>query len=163
MTIRPLIRLATPADEGAIVEAMRTMHGLGESGFIGPDGQPFPFAEEKTRAAVQRAVARDRAWVGVADFNGSIGGLVMACLVTPFYSDASYLAEQTLFVLPAYRKSQTARLLLKFTVDLASALKAPLAIAVLSNERPEAKSRLYARTLGVKPCGAMFLRHPRAD
>lgn len=154
------IRLGEPGDEDAVVEAMRAMHATGESGFRHGDGTLFAFSETKVRSAVRAALARFDSWLGVAETDGRIVGCVMLSLVPAFYSDEPYLAEQTLFVLQNYRSTNAAVGLLTFSRDLSQSLNVPLAIAVMSHDRVEAKTRLYARALRQSPNGGVFLISP---
>jgi GNAT superfamily N-acetyltransferase len=153
------VRLGEPADEDAVFEAMRQMHSLAESGFRHQDGKPFAFSESKVRNSVRAALVHYESWIGIAEVNERAAGVVMLALSTPFYSESPYLAEQTLFVLPEYRGTSCARRLLEFSKALSAALNLPLAIAVMSADRTETKTKLYERALGQKASGSVFLCH----
>lgn len=149
------VRLGEPADEDAVVEAMREMHALGGTGFVDAHGKPLPFSEAKVRNAVRMALVRHESWVGLIDVDGRIAGAILLTLTSPFYSDAAFLADRTMFVLPAYRGGSHMKLLLEFAVTLACALGVPFACSVVG-ERSQAKVRLMSRLLGQAPVGGVF-------
>ena len=75
-----------------------------------------------------------------------------------WYSEEKTLIERAIFVEPAYRaaKGGRARLLCEWAKNLSKSLDLPLVIGVLSNERTEAKNRLYARQFGA-PAGTYYI------
>ena len=75
-----------------------------------------------------------------------------------WYSRAKTLLERAIFVHPDHRKSKVgrAKLLCEFAKKAAHDLSMPLVIGVLSNQRTEAKSRLYSRQFG-DPAGVYFI------
>jgi hypothetical protein len=68
------------------------------------------------------------------------------------------LEEKAVFIHPDYRtaKGGRARKLCHFAKETADTLDLPLMIGVLSDQRTEAKVRMYEREFG-KPSGAFFL------
>lgn len=81
--------------------------------------------------------------------------------IEPFWygsDDEPCLLERAIFVAPDYRsaKGGRARLLCEWAKGASRELNMPLVIGVLSNERTEAKSRLYARQFG-EPAGVYFI------
>jgi hypothetical protein len=79
-----------------------------------------------------------------------------------WYSDHEVLEEKAIFIHPDYRsaKGGRARRLCEFSKNTADSLGIPLIIGVLSNNRTEAKVRLYKRQFG-EPSGAFFLYNAR--
>jgi hypothetical protein len=75
-----------------------------------------------------------------------------------WYSDRQVLEEKAIFIHPEYRsaKGGRARRLCSFSKEVADSLDIPLIIGVLSQNRTEAKIRLYERQFG-KASGAFFL------
>ena len=79
-----------------------------------------------------------------------------------WYSDSRILEEKAIFIHPDYRsaKGGRARRLVEFAKRCAGELDIPLLIGVLSNDRTEAKVRMYERQFG-KATGAFFLYNAR--
>jgi hypothetical protein len=78
-----------------------------------------------------------------------------------WYSDEKSLLERAIFVHPDYRKSgehkvSRVRLLIDFAKNAQKELGMPLVIGILSNQRADAKVRLYQRHFG-EPAGAYWL------
>ena len=78
-----------------------------------------------------------------------------------WYSDEKTLLERAIFVRPEFRKSgehkvSRVRLLIDFAKKAQKELGLPLVIGVLSNQRADAKVRLYERHFG-EPAGAYWL------
>lgn len=79
----------------------------------------------------------------------------------PFWygdDDEICLLERAIFVHPDYRsaKGGRARLLCEWAKNASRTLELPLIIGVLSNERTEAKMKLYMRQFG-EPAGVYFI------
>ena len=99
---------------------------------------------------------------GIIGCIGDTGALLEAMVVLRggkiFYSDTDCLEELTVFCRPEFRsaKGGRAKKLVEFSKSAADSLGLPLLIGVLSNQRTEAKCRLYERMLG-KPAGAYWI------
>ena len=95
---------------------------------------------------------------------GVIGDPIEAAIllrVAPmWYSEADdpSLMERAIFVDPEFRfgKIGRAKMLCDFAKEAAVSLGLPLVIGILSNERTEAKSKLYMRQFG-EPAGVYFV------
>jgi len=90
---------------------------------------------------------------------GPVGAIEAAMHLTIagfWYSAAPILQEQWLYVRPEHRRSARAKALMDHAKLLAKNLGIPLLIGVLSNERTQAKIRLYRRQFG-EPAGVYFL------
>ena len=87
-----------------------------------------------------------------------VEGMVVLNVGKIFYSDTECLEERTLYLRPEYRNASggRAKKLVEFSKSAADALGIPLLIGVLSNQRTEAKVRLYQRMLG-EPSGAFWI------
>jgi GNAT superfamily N-acetyltransferase len=116
----------------------------------------FPLSEVKARAMLDRAFLKQGGMVGVIGSKGAIEAAVYMLIDQPMYSEAWNLTEIFNFVRPAFRKTTHAKDLIDKAKDWATQLGVPLLIGVLSNERTEAKIRLYRRRLG-NPAGAFFV------
>jgi hypothetical protein len=89
---------------------------------------------------------------------GKPEGAILLRIGTMWYSDNQVLEEKAIFIHPEYRsaKGGRARKLCEFSKQVSDSLGIPLIIGVLSDNRTEAKVRLYERQFG-KPSGAYFL------
>jgi hypothetical protein len=143
----PNIRLATLADEEEIMSICRRLHD--ENGV-------FPMSDAKVRDMLRRAFNKQGGIIGVIGAPGHIEALICLILYQNWYSEQWYLNELFNYVLPEYRRSENAKELIIFAKACALDLRLPLMIGVLSNERTEAKVRLYQRQLG-PASGAFFL------
>jgi ABC-type transport system substrate-binding protein len=136
------VRLATPADA--------ELNGLA------------PIDEPMVRAALDRGISRDRAVIGVIRGAGVIEASVGLYIGNWWYSQNQHCEDLWNFVSEPYRKSEHAKALLQWAKHAASFLEKPLLMGVLSNERTQAKIRLYERQLGPQ-IGALFVvRTPAA-
>jgi GNAT superfamily N-acetyltransferase len=111
-------------------------------------------------------------WHGLVLADGIVGiigeagqkleGAVLLRISEMWYSDSRVLEEKAIFIHPDYRsaKGGRARRLVEFAKRCAEELDIPLLIGVLSNDRTEAKIRLYERQFG-KASGAFFLYNAR--
>jgi N-acetylglutamate synthase-like GNAT family acetyltransferase len=143
----PSVRLATPGDEDEIFAICKMLHA--ENGL-------FPMSESAVRSRIRECTEQKGGIIGVIGAPGQIEAIICLILNQFWYSSAWSLDEQFAFVLPNCRKSSNAKELIIFAKACATALQLPLVIGVLSNERTEAKVRLYERQLG-SPAGAYFL------
>ena len=144
------IRLATPADEDALVDL--ALKAWKENGII--DVNP-----EKMRAMIKPALYLWEGMCGVIGGPGEqIEGAVLLRLGQMWYADSWILEEKAIFIHPDYRsaKGGRARRLCEFSKQVSDGLGIPLLIGVLSNERTAAKVKLYERQFG-PPAGAFFL------
>lgn len=97
--------------------------------------------------------------VGIIGERGKkLEGAVLLRTGTIWYSDEIVIEEKGIYVDPAYRSAKVgrARKLAEFAKAYSDTLNIPLAIGVLSNQRTEAKIRLYEREFGA-PAGVFFL------
>lgn len=159
MAIDPaVVRPAGVHDEEAVLDMARLLHQ--ECGIRKGDGKPLRFSEKKVRALIHRAIkpaADDRIWLGVIGEPGNVQASACLEILQPYYSDEEFLAEHWNFVLPAYRKSNTAKHLMAFSKALAATCKLPCCMGIMSTERQPAKMRFLERHLGCKPMGGYFV------
>lgn len=144
------IRLATPADVHDVMSL--ALSACDENGFVDPN-------PEKLLAEIWPALNLDHGLVGIiGEEGGSPQGAILLRIGTMWYSDNYVLEEKAIFIHPEYRnaKGGRARKLCEFSKQVADSLGIPLIIGVLSNQRTEAKVKLYERQFG-KPSGAFFL------
>ena len=159
MTNSPQIRLGTPSDEAQMLEL--ALKAWEENGIknVNP---------EKMLGMIKPALYL---WQGLVGIIGAPGERIEAAILLRtsqmWYSDDWIIEEKAIFVDPEFRstkesqnrekrKTGHARALCDFSKRVANELNLPLLIGVLSNQRTEAKIRLYERNFGAK-AGAFFL------
>jgi len=123
------------------------------------DNALAPPSPERLLADIWPAVNLQGGIIGiVGPIGGRIEGVILLRIGKMWYSDEDCLEERSIFVRPEYRaaKGGRARKLCQFAKDAADKLGLPLSIGVLSDERTEAKMRLYERIFG-KPKGVYFV------
>lgn len=143
------VRLATVEDVPNLMDLMRTA--------CGEDGQ-HPIDEEKVFAMVQRYLHKGGALIVVIGEVGKPVAYLLMVVDQIWYSTDYQLLELSLFVHPDHRRSDYAKQLMAFSKQASEGLDLDLTIGVLSNERTEAKVRLYKRQF--KQVGAFFVYHP---
>jgi GNAT superfamily N-acetyltransferase len=120
-----------------------------------------PYDAEKVWNVVRRHYDKTGGLVAVAGEKGEpIKGFLIMIVDEIWYSPDYQLLELSLFVAPEHRKSTLAKQLMAFSKAASEGLKLDLTIGVLSNERTEAKVRLYQRQF--KSAGAYFLYRPQS-
>ena len=145
-----IVRVGTPEDMDQVVEV--AFQSLEENAFVKPN-------RTKLIEDLWRGLIQDHGIIGIVGRPGNIiEGAVLLRLGTMWYSDDPVVEEKAIFIRPEYRsaKGGRARKLCEFSKQVADSLGIPLIIGVLSNQRTEAKIRLYRRQFG-EPAGAFFL------
>lgn len=155
MTCPSIVRVARPEDH---VEIWRLfLQGHKENG-------QFNLAPEKVDFFLQRALCPDmipewdtgpRGAIGVIGDVGALEALVFVTIGTYWYSNDRHLEEFLVFVDPECRRSNHARALVDWMKQQSDRTGLPLVTGIISNERTEAKVRLYQRML--PKVGAFFL------
>lgn len=144
------IRVATTDDMEEVMQL--ALAGCVENGFL--NASPAKLAQD-----IWCALSRDHGLVGaIGKPNGKIEGVVVLRIGTMWYSDDPVVEEKAIFIHPDYRSAQggRARKLCEFGKKMATEIGIPLIIGVLSNNRTEAKVRMYRRAFGPE-AGAFFL------
>jgi len=144
------VRVGTPEDVDSIMEL--ALNACSENGFVNA-------VPARLLSDIWPALNRDHGLIGIIGEQGEKPeAAVLLRIGTMWYSDQQVLEEKAVFVSPEYRGAKTgrARRLIEFSKEVADTLSIPLIIGVLSNDRTEAKIRLYERQFG-KPTGAFFL------
>jgi hypothetical protein len=108
---------------------------------------------------VWRAVNRQASMVGVVGDHTNIKAFILLRLENMWYNTDVQIIELVNFVVPEYRKTNYAKQLISFAKKCSDELKLDLMVGVISNDRTEAKVRLYKRQLPY--VGAFFLHHPK--
>lgn len=141
------VRLATKADEPQLMALCHSLHeenGLGQMN------------EEMVREMLSRAFEKRGGIIGVIDGPKGIEAATMLLITHVWYDEHYHLEELFVHVLPEYRHSSHHNDLIEFNKTGSDSLKLPLVTGILTNQRLEAKVRLYQRRLGY-PSGAIFV------
>lgn len=155
MTCPSIVRVARPDDRQEIWRLF--LQGHRENG-------QFELAPEKVDYFVNRALYPEaipqwdngpRGVIGVIGDVGCLEALVFVTIGTYWYSHDRHLEEFIVYVDPECRKSVHARTMIEWMKHQSDLTGLPLVTGVISNERTEAKVRLYRRLL--PPVGAFFL------
>ena len=148
------VRIGTPEDIDQLMEL--ALSACDENGFVEPNTQ-------KLLNELWHGLVLADGIVGIIGETGKkLEGAVLLRISEMWYSDSRVLEEKAIFIHPDYRsaKGGRARRLVEFAKRCAEELDIPLLIGVLSNDRTEAKIRLYERQFG-KASGAFFLYNAR--
>ena len=130
------------------------------------EGAMMPMSEARSREMIVSAIQNDTIVDGKHIRNNICAGVIgpvgkpeaVICMILTryWYSNYDHLEEVLNYVSPEHRKSTRAKYLIEYAKMCSREIGIPLLIGVLSQERTEAKVRLYQRQLG-KPVGAWFL------
>lgn len=141
-----IVRRAEPRDEDQLMHLCRLLYG---------ENALFEMDDELVRHTLYRAFAKHDGIIGVVDGPDGLQGAIYLLISRFWYSRQHHLEELFNFVHPDCRRSGHAKALIGYAKVVSDELHIPLNIGVISNERTEAKVRLYQRQLGA-PAGAFF-------
>jgi hypothetical protein len=150
MTQPSIVRIAIAEDEPEILRMVALML---EENNIGSSLAEID--QEIVRQKIQKALTRDLSIMGVIGEPGKLEAMIYLDVNSFWYSRKPHLMELFNFVDPEHRRSAHAKSLINFAKQCVTE-NTKLVIGVVSNERTEAKVRLYERQLG-KPAGAFFV------
>jgi hypothetical protein len=145
-----VIRLGTPDDINEVMNL--ALSACDENGFVEPN--PHKLYNE-----IWPALNKIYGMVAlIGKPGGQAEGGILLRVGAMWYSDRMVLEEKAVFIHPDFRSARGGRAskLCRFAKEAADILDLPLMIGVLSNQRTEAKVRMYEREFG-KPSGAFFL------
>lgn len=145
------VRLAEPGDLPATLELMKLA--------CREDAQ-HEMDEENVLRMVMRHYNKQGAMLAVIGEPGSPVAYCLSILDQIWYAapGTMQLLELSLFVHPDHRRSDYAKQLMQFMKKASEGLSLDLTIGVFSNERTQAKIRLYQRQF--KTVGAYFMYQP---
>jgi len=144
------VRVGNPEDLDGMMSL--STRATDENAFVSPD-------TAKLLDEMWSALNREDGIVGIIGAPGEVlEGAILLRVGELWYSKEKVLEERAVFVAPEFRnaKGGRARKLCEFAKEVANELEIPLTIGVLSNNRTEAKIRLYQRMFG-EPAGVYFL------
>jgi hypothetical protein len=145
-----IVRTGQPQDMPITMEMAREV--ARENGIVQMD-------EKKVAQEFWPALNLDGGIVGIiGEDRTAPEGFILLRVARQWYSSDPTLEERVAFVRADYRakKGGRARKLCEFAKHTAETLRLPLTIGILSNQRTEAKIRLYKRVFG-EPAGAFWL------
>ncbi len=140
-----LVRPATPEDYDEIWKLFRLLHQ--ENGV-------FDLSEAKLdwilkRVLLPQLIPQDdtglRGYMGVIGPPGALEAFILMIVASYWYSDQLHLEELATFVHPNHRRSKHAHALLNYSKRMSDVINIPLLIGIVSNQRTEAKVRLYRK------------------
>lgn len=144
------VRIGHPKDVDDVMEL--ALAACEENGFV--NRNPVKLLGE-----IWEALNMNHGIVGIIGEEGSKPeAAILLRIGSMWYSDDKVLEEKAIFVHPDYRSAKGGRAsrLCEFAKTTSDRLELPLLIGVLSNQRTEAKVRMYERHFG-KATGAFFL------
>lgn len=144
--IEPQVRTALPSDEEEVMDMCRMLYS---------ENALFEWSEFRVLEQMRRALLRQGGILGVIGDTGHIQAMIYMMFAQIWYSDGWHLEELFSYVRPEYRKSDNAKVLIRFAKRCSDELGLPLSIGVISNDRTEQKVELYRRQFK-KPSGAFF-------
>lgn len=142
------VRLAQIEDYEALIGLCKAVHT--EIGL-------FNFSERKVRGLLDRAFNREGSIIGVIGEVGSPLACIYLALEQIYYSEDWHISELWNFVHPEHRRSDYAKQLLEFAKRCGEAMALPVIVGIVTNNRTEAKVRLYERKL--QKAGAFFIHN----
>lgn len=150
-----IVRPAHPGDYEEIWKLFRLLHK--ENGV-------FDLSEQKLEFILRRVlyphlIPQDdlglRGYLGVIGELGALEGFILLVIGSYWYTDQLHLEELATFVHPNHRRTKHAQALLNYSKKMADATNIPLLIGIVSNQRTEAKIRLYKKHF--PEAGSFFL------
>lgn len=116
----------------------------------------FDLSESRLKDVIDSHFDRTGVLIGVIGVPGALEGIIILRLGGMWYSEQDVLQELSSFVLPEFRRSNNAKMLIDFAKECAAKIGIPLLIGAVSNHRTKAKIELLRRRLG-EPVGAFFI------
>lgn len=162
MSLPSVVRIATRADEDALIEHCRLHHD--ENGVYGVPREVFPFSPDDARRMIARAWDREGGLIGVIGPRDALEASIFLIVSKLWHTsnDHMHIEEFYTFVHPDFRKTKHVKALGDFAKACADELGLPLIGGLVANNQTESKLRLYQRMYG-NPVGAFFIYHGIRD
>lgn len=145
-----VVRTGTPDDVHSMMDL--ALEACDENGLSRPN-------PSKMLAEVWASLNLHHGIVGIiGDQDKPFEAAILMRVESLWYTDELSLVERAIFVAPAFRQAKGGRAskLCDFAIEAAHTLGLPLVIGILSNQRTEAKVKLYERKFG-SPAGAYWI------
>jgi len=137
-----IVRTGTPADVHDMMELARL--ATEENGLVKPN-------KIKLLQDIWAALNLERGIVGIIGEPGTVPEAAILLRIDEIqYGDDPCILEKAIYVHPDFRSAKGGRAakLCDFALDMQKQFDMPLVIGILSNDRTEAKVRLYERKFG---------------
>lgn len=157
MTAPSIVRIAKPDDQQEVWRLLLQSHR--------ENGQ-FTLAPDKVDWYVQRALRPElipdwdmgtRPVIAVIGKTGSLEAIALMTVEAYWYTHEKHIGEYVVYVDPECRRSEHATALLRWMQLQSDKTGLPLFAGIISNERTEAKVRLYRRKMRMAPAGVFFI------
>lgn len=161
MTAPSVVRIARPEDHAEIWRLF--LQGYKENGILelSPEKVNWFLARALQPEQIPLGDTGPRGVVGVIGQIGVLEGLVFLTIGEFWYSNSKHIEEFVVIVDPECRKSNHAQAMINWMKDQVEITQLPLLSGVISNERTEAKCRLYRRML--PKIGEFFYLTPKGS
>jgi hypothetical protein len=140
------VRIATPEDEDRVYDLFKIY--IEENGI-------FEMDDDKVQTIIKNLTNSKNGVIGIIDGEDSLEGMICLIIDQMWYAKDWFLHELFNFVPEEYRRSTRAKALFAFAKNCSTKIKLPLVIGVVSNEKTEAKIKLYERQF--PKAGAFFM------
>lgn len=147
MTAPSIVRIATEQDR---VEVWRLfLQGYKENGVLelSPEKVDWFLTRALQPELIPLGDTGPRGVIGVIGQVGALEGIVFLTIGEFWYSNVRHIEEFLVLVDSECRRSNHAQALVQWMKDQVEITKLPLLSGIISNERTEAKCRLYRRML----------------
>lgn len=167
MTSPSIVRPAIPADEPEIWNLLRMAHA--ENALIKMSERKVQYHLD--RFLEPRGIGLEdfgpRGFIGVIGPIGTLEGIIMLSIGSPWFSDEVTMDDNLNFVHPKCRRSDHAKALLAFAKRIVDQIRSDyptfqMTVGILSTERTAAKIKLYERQ-NLTLAGGIFVYPPPAD
>lgn len=160
MNEAPIVRVAGPADKDEIFRLFTAAHE--EHGLFPIDWEKVDWWVNRMLwpERVERHDTGPRGIIGVIGDPEDLEAIAFLVFGTIWYSTHRHLEELIVYVEPEHRPRQHVATLVGWMQEQSRITGLPLMTGVMSNERTEAKIRLYKRFPGMVQIGASFRFDP---
>ena len=159
MTVPSIVRVATPDDYQEIWRLF--LQGHNENGIFSLSARKVEWFMSRAifPQAIQPGDTGTRGGIGVIGPSKALEALVFVTIGEYWYSDDKHIEEFLVYVDPEYRRSDHADALLNWMKEQVEKTGLPLMTGIVSNNRTEAKCRLYRRVF--PKAGEFFFYQPK--
>ena len=161
MTSPSVVRLATRSDWQEVARLL--LNANAENGI-------FKANHDKVARLINRVLFPEtippgdtgtRGVIGIIGESHALEAIIFLIVGQMWYSTEHHLEELVVFVEPEHRKSEHLKAIVKWEKDQVEITGLPLFTGIISNQRTEAKCRLYRRML--PKVGEFFLLQPKGS
>lgn len=160
MSETSIVRVAGPADKDEIFRLFAAAHE--EHGLFPVDWTKVGWWVDRMLwpERIDSCDTGPRGIIGVIGDSDDLEAIAFLVIGTIWYSTRNHLEELIVYVEPEHRPRQLVSILVGWMQEQSRITGLPLMTGVMSNERTEAKVRLYKRFPGMVQIGASFRFDP---